>query len=119
MDDKFRSVKEIFADNFKIYRKQLNMTQAELAEALEISVNSVNNIENSKQFPNPSTIDKMIELCHLEPHQLFQEKDRMYYSQEQVNLLFQNAMGYIGEEMNRGGVGKKLDASYQIVRKRK
>ena len=40
-------------------RKQLNITQSELAEQLEISDSQVSNLERGKHFPKPANIVKL------------------------------------------------------------
>ena len=42
-------------------RKELNLTQEVLAEKVEMSVNQISNIENSKSVPSVDTILKLSE----------------------------------------------------------
>ena len=43
-----KDIKYIIADNVKIYRKKQNLTQAELAELADLSLDSIKRIEGGK-----------------------------------------------------------------------
>lgn len=47
-NQKMKDIKYIIADNVKIYRKKQNLTQAELAELADLSLDSIKRIEGGK-----------------------------------------------------------------------
>lgn len=46
----------IFRENIKNYRKELNLSQEQLAEKADVSVSYIKQIESSKEFKNVSLI---------------------------------------------------------------
>lgn len=48
-NQKMKDIKYIIADNVKIYRKKKSLTQMELAERADLSVESIKRIENGKR----------------------------------------------------------------------
>ena len=48
---------ELLCNNIKLIRLSKNMTQAKFAEAIELSVEAVRNIEHHKYTPSAKTID--------------------------------------------------------------
>ena len=66
-------LQEVFIRNLKMYRKQARLTQAELAVQIDRSFNYINTIECAGSFPPPQTIQKIAEVLHIRPMQLFDE----------------------------------------------
>lgn len=48
-NQKMKDIKYIIADNVKLYRKKQNLTQFELAEKAELSVDSIKRIEHGSR----------------------------------------------------------------------
>lgn len=48
-NQKMKDIKYIIADNVKLYRKKKNLTQFELAEKAELSVDSIKRIEHGSR----------------------------------------------------------------------
>ena len=48
-NQKMNDIKYIIADNVKLYRKKQNLTQFELAEKAELSVDSIKRIERGSR----------------------------------------------------------------------
>ena len=67
------SLKEIFINNLKFYRKQKGMTQNELTLALDKSYNYINSVEQGKMMPSFDVIENICKILEIKPVQLFDE----------------------------------------------
>ena len=63
----------VFINNLKMYRKKARLTQAALALQIDRSFNYINSVECAVLFPPPATIQKIAEVLHIRPMQLFDE----------------------------------------------
>ncbi len=54
----------------RIIRERLFITQAELAEAAEIALVTLNRLENNKQKPSFKTIRKLAKALRVEPREI-------------------------------------------------
>lgn len=64
-------IREILAQNMKLYRQKLGITQPELAEKAKISTNFVGMIEQERKFPAPEMLDRIAAALEIETHELF------------------------------------------------
>lgn len=60
-------LKEIFKENVKYYRKQLKLTQKELAELCELSTNYIGEIERSGRKTSLETVEKIAKGLNIDP----------------------------------------------------
>ena len=67
----------IFATNIKRHRKSRNLSQADLAENLDISVNFLCNIENGNRWISPKTLVKFATALKVEPYELFKPEEAL------------------------------------------
>ena len=65
------NIRKIFGENVKFYRKKEGLSQEQLAEKLEISINHLSIIENGKQFVTYNLLEKIIEVFNVAPSSLF------------------------------------------------
>jgi transcriptional regulator with XRE-family HTH domain len=65
------NIREVLARNLKEKRKELGMTQSELAERAEISTNFIALIETRKKFPAPETLERLADTLNMEISELF------------------------------------------------
>jgi len=75
MNDK--ELRGIFSTNIKRYRQNRNLSQADLAEKLDISVNFLCNIENGNRWVSPQTLVKFAIALNVEPYELFMPADAL------------------------------------------
>ena len=61
---------ETLSENIKKYRKG-KFTQEELAEAVGVSTQNINDIEGKRRWPRESTLVKIAEVLDVEVYQLF------------------------------------------------
>ena len=64
-------IREILAQNIKLHRKKLNITQPELAERANISTNFIGMIEQKRKFPAPEMLDRIATALDIESFELF------------------------------------------------
>jgi len=63
-----KELRGIFSANIKRYRQSRNLSQADLAEKLDISVNFLCNIENGNRWISPQTLVKFATALNIEPY---------------------------------------------------
>ena len=67
------SIREIFVNNLKFYRKQKGLSQEKLSYAVEKSIAYINQIENKDTWPQPEMVDKIAEVLEIPSSRLFEE----------------------------------------------
>jgi transcriptional regulator with XRE-family HTH domain len=66
-----QELRSILSGNIKRYRHSRNLSQADLAEKLDISVNFLCNIENGNRWISPQTLVKFASALNIEPYEMF------------------------------------------------
>ena len=72
-----KDLRGIFSTNIKRYRHNRNLSQADLAEKLDISVNFLCNIENGNRWISPKTLVKFATALKIEPYELFKPAEAL------------------------------------------
>jgi transcriptional regulator with XRE-family HTH domain len=72
-----KELQGIFSANIKRHRQSRNLSQADLAEKLDISVNFLCNIENGNRWISPQTLVKFASALKVEPYELFKPAEAM------------------------------------------
>jgi transcriptional regulator with XRE-family HTH domain len=62
---------EILAKNMVEARRRAGLTQDQLAEAADLSLNSIKSYERQVRFPPPDNLEKVARALNLAPYQLF------------------------------------------------
>ena len=102
------SLKEVFINNLKFYRKQKGMTQNDLTLAIDKSYNYINSVEQGKLIPSFDVIEKICEVLEIKASWLFDEKaspeniktfSKEEYITEISDKLFNNLKKYISSEI--------------------
>ena len=86
-------IKSIFTSNIKKYRNLNGMTQMQLAEAADISVGFLCDLESGKKWGTLETMAKLAKALHIKPYQLLMpedEKDQIVNIHEDLSELSQN-----------------------------
>ena len=68
---KMAKIREILAQNMKLHRQKLGITQPELAERANISTNFIGMIEQKRKFPAPEMLDRIAAALEIETFELF------------------------------------------------
>ena len=71
MKDKPEKIRQIFAQNIKKRRESLEMTQENLAENANLSVQTINTIESCRMWISDKSITRLAKALNLEIFQLF------------------------------------------------
>jgi len=70
-----KELRDILSNNIRKHRQSRNLSQADLAEQLDISVNFLCNIENGNRWVSPQTLVKFASVMKIEPYELFKSED--------------------------------------------
>ena len=63
-------IRKILSINVKKYRKKLGFSQEKLAEAADLSSQTINDIEGCRMWVSDKTITKLARIFHIEVYQL-------------------------------------------------
>ena len=78
----------------KMARKNMKMTQGELAEKLNISVRYLQTIENESQTPSYAVLERILEILDIPSNVVFGTSDEdMYVEKEELLHLINNKCG--------------------------
>ena len=72
-----QKLRAILSKNIKRHRQSRNLSQADLAEKLDISVNFLCNIENGNRWISPQTLVKFANALKIEPYELFKPAEAL------------------------------------------
>ena len=64
-------IRKILAQNIKLHRQKLGITQPELAERANISTNFIGMIEQKRKFPAPEMLDRIASALEIDTFELF------------------------------------------------
>lgn len=76
------NIKNLFGRKIKEYRKKKNLTQAQLAELVNVDDKHISCIESGKNFPSADLIERLAVSLEVEPKDLFE----FYYLQDTEDL---------------------------------
>lgn len=76
------NIKQLLGRKLKEYRKKRNLTQAQLAESVNVDDKHISCIESGKNFPSPDLIERLATSLNIEPKDLFE----FYYLQDTPDL---------------------------------
>jgi transcriptional regulator with XRE-family HTH domain len=64
-------LRKVLASNMKRYRKARGLSQAKLAEIIDISENYIAMIESARRFPSLSMLERIARALQVDPLELF------------------------------------------------
>lgn len=70
MTDRNIDIRNIFSENLRYYRKQANLTQAKLAEMINLTDKYISDIERNLYDPSLNTIDSLAKALNIESYLL-------------------------------------------------
>ena len=70
-------IRDIFGSNLKRYRNYCKLSQAELAEKLDISIPFLSDVENGRKWISPINLVKIASALNIEPYELFKPADAL------------------------------------------
>lgn len=72
------TLRNIFSENLKFYRKNAGLSQQQLAEKCDIATNYLSEIERGQKFPSIELIEKMSSELHIPAY--------LFFLDEKVNI---------------------------------
>jgi len=97
-----QELRGIFSRNIKRYRQSRNLSQADLAEKLDISVNFLCNIENGNRWISPQTLVKFASTLNIEPYELFKPEGALPPDMPFIlNKCFDEAVVAVTQTLNQ------------------
>ena len=69
-----KTLDDVISENLQYYRNQTHLTQADLAEKLEVSTSHIANIERKESSVSLSLISRILDLFNITPNDLMLEK---------------------------------------------
>jgi len=70
-----RELLKVLSGNIKLFRGRVNLTQAELAEKINISINFLSDIETGKKWASPITLVKLADVFNIGVYELLKPVD--------------------------------------------
>jgi len=71
LTEKNKGIKEVLAQNLKINRQKLGLTQEKLSEKANISTHYFAMVELAKKFPSAGMLERLAEALEVQPYELF------------------------------------------------
>jgi transcriptional regulator with XRE-family HTH domain len=104
-------VQELLAENVKLARKRMGISQMRLAELCDLSTSYIGDIELGKKFPSPENLERLSEALGLRPYQLIYEPEEwtIYDKYDNIASLkteLKEKLGVLLEEIIRKHLGK-------------
>ena len=107
-------IRQILADNMRIYRRKQGLTQEKLAEKAGISAHYLAMVEVSRKFPKPEMLERLAEALEVEPHELFTvaptPQDELEKIRQEVKNDIENSLGEKLEQSIADAIEKALSA---------
>jgi transcriptional regulator with XRE-family HTH domain len=72
-----RELLKLFSKNIRDYRARNNWSQAELAELINVSVNFLSDIKNSRKWASPVTMVKLSDVFGVDVYELLKPADNL------------------------------------------
>jgi transcriptional regulator with XRE-family HTH domain len=89
------SLRTVLAQNIKLNRRILGLTQAQLAEKVNTSANYIALIETRKKFPKPEMLERIAAALKIDPPSLFTTETRPLLKTEMVLKVQKHIIGDI------------------------
>ena len=97
-----QELRGILSRNIKRHRQSRNLSQADLAEKLSISVNFLCNIENGNRWVSPQTLVKFASALNIEPYELFKPANELPSDvADTVNKCLDEAVVAVTQTLNQ------------------
>ena len=104
-------IREILAQNMKIYRQKLGISQTELAERANISSNFIGIIEQKRKFPSPEMLERIAKALEIETTELFMSPAS---SQAELKKLHKEILADLDRAITEA-VGKAIKEQYKEI----
>jgi transcriptional regulator with XRE-family HTH domain len=89
---------EIFAQNLRAYRRKHGLTQAQLAEKVDVSTHHIGMLELRRNYPTFDLIERLADALNIEMYELFVEPDSSTGELERLRQDIKGDMRFLLEE---------------------
>jgi len=97
-----QELRDILSSNIKRHRQSRNLSQADLAEKLDISVNFLCNIENGNRWVSPQTLVKFASALNIEPYELLKPAEALPHDMPLIlNKCLDEAVVAVTQTLNQ------------------
>ncbi|MDR3199886.1 MAG: helix-turn-helix domain-containing protein [Spirochaetales bacterium] len=93
-----RDLRSILSRNIKRYRTVRNLSQAALAEKLNMSINFLANIEGGRRWVSPLTLVKFATALKIEPYELFMPEITL---PPNASIILDEAISEVTQTLNK------------------
>ena len=103
MTDESEKLRKILSTNIKQYRMKFSFSQEKLAELVELSDQTINDIEGCRRWVSDKTIVKIARVFNIEAYQLLlpqTEAEKLFPVKVPADVL-QELKNHIKEDMDR------------------
>lgn len=94
-----KDIRYIIADNVRLYRKRENLTQAELAEQADLSLDSIKRIEGGKRTMSLENFLRLSDALHVPLSFFLYDQEDMMPEAERIHCILkgrsENQKGYL------------------------
>jgi transcriptional regulator with XRE-family HTH domain len=82
-----RSLKAILASNMKVYRNNLGISQAQLAERVNTATSYIAMIETQKKYPSFEMLERIAKGLEIEPAALFATENHPHTKEKRLSRI--------------------------------
>lgn len=104
------SLRTVFIENLKFYRKNSGLNQQQLAEKCDIATNYLSEIERGQKFPSIEMIERLCDALHIPAYALFMDEKTIIDSNPVVKMhirkFSEKLMSEISRVFNEYDIGK-------------
>ena len=104
MKKKPEKIRKILSQNIKKRREVLGLSQEKLAEAANLSVQTINTIEGCRMWVSDKTISRLAEVLKIEVFQLFvpYDAEKQAFDNTSLSVLFELRQKILSDIENLG-----------------
>lgn len=89
---------DILISNIKAYRKELGLSQQDLADKADVSLSFITDIENSRRLPSLKSLFQIASALNVEPYLLLVNPDK--YKNDSVEIFADKLLKKIKEDID-------------------
>ena len=87
MNFRMTHLQKIFINNLRFYRTERGFTQLNFSEAVGVTPNYLNAVENGRNFPSADLLQRMIDKLRILPYRLFLEKPALRIGADSIQTI--------------------------------
>jgi transcriptional regulator with XRE-family HTH domain len=108
-----KEIRQILSFNIKLYRQRKGLSQAKVAEKMDISTCYLSDIENCRGWVSPSSLSKLAHALGIEVYELFKPTKS---KQKDVSTMVNQCLDDVANSI-KTSVEKSIDDTIKKIRK--